>query len=221
MKTVFISRDLPTKSAFTQILQAAGCKVIGQSMLRFRAVDFDPPALADWLFFYTSDGVDFFLEKIPHIPQNYQLAAMDLTTANRLREYDLEPQFIGRGAPPLIAEAFKTHARGTRVIFVQARKAKKDIEQALAADLDLSALIVYENLPRADLDLPPCDIYVFTSPLNVKSYFDRYLFPNGKAVVSNGPTTTDSLRRYGFSEILESDGPEDTQLAQAVLQLIK
>ena len=218
MKRVYISKDLDVRSPFRAKLEDLGYEIIAQSMLRHRPVDFDVPELADWLFFYSPGSVHFFLETVKSIPQNYQLAVMSITTAEILNEAGLEAQFVGKGEPEEVGRAFLKLAKGKHVIFVQSRKADRHIQIQLDGQIQISDLTVYENLPRGDVNIPPCDVYVFTSPMDVRNYFDRFLFPNGKVVFSVGPSTTHSLKIYGLTEVLQVESSNELELARAVLK---
>ncbi|MCB0704511.1 MAG: uroporphyrinogen-III synthase [Saprospiraceae bacterium] len=221
MRKVFISRDLDLKSPFRKELEKMGMEVIARSLFRYRAVDFGMPRLADWLFFNSPPSVHYFLKHIGAIPQNYQLAVLDSFTATGLQEHGLEAQFCGRGNLEEVAVAFLEQAQGMQAIFVQSRKSKQSIYKLVREQMQAEELVVYEYLPREDIQIPPCEIYVFTSPLNVKHYFERYLFPNGKQVVSTDAVTSKALKRYGITDLYQSEFSDEEGLAFAVRSLVK
>ncbi|MBR9923246.1 MAG: hypothetical protein GYB31_20640 [Bacteroidetes bacterium] len=216
MRRIFISRDLDSRSPFRQELEGAGLEVIAESMVRCRAVAFDPPSLADWLFFCSPESIDFFLKGMRNIPQNYQLGVLDPETNARLYKAGLEAQFCGQGTLEKTALSFNLEAYDQQVIFVQARKARQSIYPLVKQQLDSRELVVYEYLPKEDIQIPPCDVYVFTSPLNVKNYFDRFLFPSGKKVISTDIPTTEKLAEYGINDTWQSDFSDERGLAFAV-----
>lgn len=222
---VFISRTLASDSPFKAQLEAVGYVVHGQSLIDFQPVPFQPPDTMDWLFAYSSRGVHFFFEDLP--PGDWasaRWAVMGEGTAQALRGHGISPSFVGSGQPEEVAETFGALAKGQRVVFLQAAQSRQSVQQLLGDTVQTQSLVVYDNQPLSGFTLPPCEVLVFTSPLNVHAYFNQYVYQAQQYLVAIGTTTAAALTRLtglnrDAQRLLVADQPTETHLAQTVLAI--
>ena len=219
MSKVFISRNLDVESVFLQKLQSAGFKVIGESLIEFSPVPFDEIPETDWIFFYSKKAVRYFFthSRQANLKVDAKIAALGAGTAEALREWQVEAYFTGTGEPTSTARAFLQTARGQRVLFPRAQHSRQSVQRALADVIEAVDLIVYRNEPRTDFALPTCDWLVFTSPLNVQAYAQKYEILPGQSILAIGETTAKALRDIGVSRIKIADAPAEEALANAIL----
>ena len=216
---VFISRDLAEESIFRQSLKAYGCEVIGQSLIDFSPLPFDEVPKSDWLFFYSRNGVRFFFEQGPLGVQWPRIAAMGAGTASALQNLGKSVDFVGSGAPEATAAAFIKIARDQSVLFVQASQSKQSVERLLAEDLKAIAFPVYNNQIKSPINIPVCDLLVFTSPMNVAAYFTHYTLAENQQVIAIGPSTAQALAQRQITPQIAPQ-PDEQHLAQAVIALL-
>lgn len=218
MKTVFISREVGAESTFRQMLEKAGMKVYGHSLIRFEPVLFDELPEADWIFFYSRKAVQFFfngLEKARlQLPANVKLAAIGAGTATELPR---AADFVGNGKPDEVAAAFLAKAMHKRVLFPHAEHSRKSVQQLLDDRITSIDLVVYRNEAKKDLNLPKAEVLVFTSPLNVQAYFLTRKQEAAQIVVAIGQTTRRALEVFGILNVEVAVLPTETHLAKAVL----
>lgn len=216
----FISRHLTESSPFRERLATLGWEVVGCSLVKFQPLPFGPLPTADWVFFYSKTAVRFFLEGLGGPPPSaLRWAALGQGTAAAMLEAGLRVDFTGTGDPESTAAAFGTLARGQRVLFPQARQSQQSVERLLAGAIQAVSLIVYDNLPVENPIVPPCQILVFTSPLNAAAYFHAYTLQKGQQVVAIGHTTAAALRRLGI-DCRTAPEPSEAGLAATVLECI-
>lgn len=222
MKTVFITRPLSRKSVFQNQLEAAGFTVNGISLLKFSAVSFDSIPSSDWIFFYSKNGVNFFFrglkDKNLSLPNQVRWGVMGKGTADALLKKVSQVDFIGHGNILQTATEFLTRARGQIVLFPQASNSRQTIQRLLEDNITQKDLIVYHNEPKKQVNIPDCNILVFTSPMNVKAYFkDRVLFDDQK-VFAIGRTTAKTLVSIGIEDFNIAEEPTEEALVKVILE---
>ncbi len=221
MKSIFISRKLNEDSVFKSRLKAAGFEVHGISLLKFSAVNFTELPPSDWIFFYSKNGVKFFFEglkkqNIP-IPELMRWGTIGKGTAAFLKQYIPQVDFIGNGNTMETAANFLKAARGLNVLFPQAEKSRRTIQRILEQNIKYQDLIVYKNEPKAKVNIPDCNILVFTSPMNVNAYFKKRVLFDDQKVFAIGRTTAKALVSIGIEEFNIAEEPTEEALVQAVL----
>jgi len=201
------------------LLEAKGIEVIGRSLIDCTAMPFTQVVEADWVFFYSRNGVRFFLEGLGEpLSAKIRLATMGNGTAQSLKAYGYPVHFIGTGKPSSTASAFNEIANHQGVVFPRAKVSKKSIQQLLLPTIQQIDLVVYNNQAKKDFDLPDCRYLVFTSPLNVQAYFSRKNYQNGQLIVAIGTTTEEKLQELGFFNIIVARRASEQALATAILE---
>jgi len=217
-KTVFISRELSQHSPFRQRLQAAGWRVEGGSLLVFEPVAIGALPACDWVFFYSKRAADcFFQQMSPAKYEGVKFGAIGPGTAEKIRSYGLQPDFSGSGRPEEAAAAFAELARGERVLFPQARRSRQSVQRLLGSAVEALSLVVYDNRPRAEIELQRASVLVFTSPMNARAYLDLFRLLSGQRAVAIGEPTAEVLRAFGISPKVAA-APTEEAMAEAVLQ---
>ncbi len=214
--TAFITRDLAPDSDFLYLLSREGWQVNGFSLLEFEGVPFSYPRV-DWIFFYSKNGIKFFFEQEEYA--NEKLAVMSKASAEYLLEYNMKADFIGTGDADTTAPTFLKMAKGKRVLFPHAKNSRHSIRKIIENEIDVIDVLVYEN--RKITDFPPSNaaVLVFTSPMNVEAYFEKYELKEKQKLVAIGHTTATKLAELGFENIKIAIEPNEMALAETVLSI--
>jgi uroporphyrinogen-III synthase len=214
---VFLSRALADKSPFVALTSQPGWEITALSLLEFEGVPFQDLPEADWLFFYSSKGVQFFFQqRVP--PDQLKLATIGPGTAKELEARGYQAAFVGQGSPATVAAAFLTVAAGQGVIFVQARQSRKSVQLALDQQIDGIDLIVYDNVPRPRLIVPDNDYLIFTSPLNFETYRQCNRINPKQRLIGIGPTTEKSFQWAGIENYRIASQPTESALLSCLLK---
>lgn len=221
MARIFISRAQHSQSPFTIILEKAGHKVIGKSLIVFEPIPVRDVPQSDWIFFSSRNGVRFFFQNKPEIPSSTSLACLGAGTADSLKEQGYPCKFVGTGAPESTALAFGQIAAGKKVLFPQARQSRASIQHLLKEIITPINLPVYKNNIRTAFQLPYCEILTFTSPLNVEAYCQQLSFNAAQKIVSIGKTTAKALRRYTTQPIYVAPAPSESAMATLIVGFVK
>lgn len=223
MKTVFISRSLSSTSPFQNALTTQNYRVYGESLLCFEAVNFDSIPVTDWIFFYSKNAIRFFFDGLNKSDKttisSTKYATIGAGTAAVLKEYEIKSDFVGTGQPTDTAKTFKRMAQHQSVLFPRAYHSRQSIQKILLHDLTVKDLVVYKNMPKANIQLPESfDYLVFTSSMNVKIYFQKYPLQTHQKIVVIGPTTAQTLKNLGIHQFTMAKETSEVALAAAVLE---
>ena len=222
MKKIFISRPLKSDSIFQKELEKANFEVYGESLLEFELVPLDKIPEVDWIFFYSQKGVRFFFDQVRDnfifLSPIVQMAGFGKKTAEVIKSYGIECDFVGTGKAISTTPKFIDVAKGQKVLFPRAENSQRSVQQLIDNELVIEDLIIYKNFPKRNFDFPKMDYLVFTSPLNAKVFFQKYKYEKGQKVFSIGETTAKTLNELGIEEVLFPKKPSEKNLVQLVLE---
>lgn len=219
-KRIFISRNLAEDSIFKTTLEALA-ELEAQSLIHFEAVPITRLPECDWLFFYSKKGIDFGWAGLQAMRPFPNVAVLGQASAEYLeQQYGYPADFVGTGAAEATAKAFLKIAKGQRLCFVQAQNSRQSVAKQLGHQVQAQTLVVYANTPKTALNIPNCDILVFTSPLNAQAYYQQYAPQAQQAVVAIGQTTAKALEQLGISNFNIAPHPHEQTLANTCLSLL-
>jgi hydroxymethylbilane synthase len=215
-KKVWISRDLSKEDFFCRIMTNAGFEVVGQSLVEIQALDFSISQQPDWLFFTSKNGVKHYFSKISYAPEAApKMGAINAGTAAAIRALGYEVSFEGKQADTSAeAKAFAEMAHGI-ILLPQATNSRGVLEEYLSRAISLP---VYSNQPTEAVAEVDADILVFTSPMNVRTYFGQHELKAHQQLVAIGFSTEEAIRSLGLACIVSYD-PMPWSLADAVMHL--
>ncbi len=223
MSKIFISRPLKKNSPFRAMLQESGMEIIGQSLLQFSPILFKDIPPAEWVFFYSKKGVDFFMEQVQQSlifqkkVSTLKWAVMGKGTAAALSKYKYKANFVGTGHPSNTATQFSSIAAKQKVLFIRAQHSQKSIQKLLNKQITSIDLVVYDNRIIRNFQLPHCDYLVFTSPLNAVAYYQKYAIDKSQKVIAIGNTTAIALNELGVKEVVIANKPTEVEMAKKVV----
>jgi uroporphyrinogen-III synthase len=187
---------------------------------------------ADWLALTSRRGVDAVAALLP--PEELRrprIASVGETTARRCRErlerIDLvAPGGTGRALGETLAGALTVEvASGRRpvVAVAAADKAPLELEHALEPmGVEVRRVVVYETIPapprepRVDLGERGIEVILLASPSAVEGLAAQATFPPSTQLVSIGPSTSEAIRRAGWSVAGEASSRDLEGLLEAI-----
>ncbi len=225
-KTLYISRDLEQNQNFVSSLNAQSIEVVGLSLIDFTAISFDFLPDSDWIFFYSQNAVKYFFQnkffqKNKKISENVKIAALGKKTADAIKSYGFDTDFVGSGSVENIAKLFLKAAKNNVVLFPQATNSRESIEKILEGQIVSKKLCVYHNTSKINFEIPYCDFLVFTSPLNVVTFCSKYSFLPHQMIFAIGESTQKELQKVTHRDILVSETSDlDSLLFLILKQLV-
>lgn len=222
--SVFISRELGDASVFRGVLEGYGVRVYGQSLVVLTQVAL-PEGLvvgAEWVFFYSGNGVRFFLEQVGRVslPKGLRWAVIGEGTGRVLADCGYQADFVGSGrAADTVAALGGVLSAGERVLFVGARVSEHSVERLLEPSVCAGYWVVYDNVVATSVVRRQEQVLVFTSPLNVQAYCEVYDILGYQQVLAIGHTTSAMLDVYGVGHRV-ADSPSEGALVEGVLKMV-
>lgn len=220
MKIIFISRQLSAESLFRAQLEK-DFQIHDESLIDFFPVEIGTIPDSDWLFFYSKNGVTFSWnnERLRAVMLQRKIAVLGEGTATQVRDYGLECDFVGNGNPEEVAALWSEEIGESAVLFLRANHSKMSVQHLLSDTIIQKDIVVYNNLPKSDFTIPMADILVFTSPLNVQTYFGKYELIPHQTLIAIGKTTAAVLHQFGFKQIIISKKASERGLVLAIGEL--
>jgi len=217
-RSVFISRHLEADSLLKRLLEHHHYEVFHQSLIDFKPVKFSSIPPTDWVFFSSKNAVRFFFDQEPVLPEQVKFGAISNGSAKELAHYGYEVAFNGaQTTVDNVADAFAEQAAYQSVLFPQASNSLRSIQEKLPGTVHYYDLIVYDNMPKTDFEVPLCEVLVFTSPLNVSTYFKKYQPEPHQTIVVIGRTTAAKLEEYGIRHYRVAYQPDEIHLLDEVM----
>lgn len=216
MKNIFISRSLNPSSPIRNI--TGDHVLLDQSLIEFSPIDFEEPR-ADWIFFYSRNGVKYFFEKGNYELYPYLWACMSEGTADELSHYITDISFIGNGSPTEVASAFIDQIKpGDVTCFIRAEHSLDSVNKSIGNVVDFS-IPVYNNIPSQSIPSQEFDILIFTSPMNIDAWFKKRKYKN-ESFIAIGQTTAKHLKQYGVKNVIVSNHPSEEAIANSLKELL-
>ena len=196
MKTVFISKNSDDLSLLPSFCANNNIRLIAQSLIDFKEQAFQCVKPYEVLFINSIRAFEFFINSSP-VPKECEIACVGNTTAEKLRRLGYKPAFVGAqaGKPVHVAEEFKQWLGDKHVLIPCSSRSAR----SMAKDLNptqVTELIVYETVLNPS-PIAKADVYMFTSPSNVDSFFTENN-TGDSLVIAWGRTTQQALNVLGL-----------------------
>jgi uroporphyrinogen-III synthase len=175
-----------------------------------------PEQSFDWIFFSSRLSVGYFFDRVPQYG-HAQIAALGQATAKEVMKY-APLQFVGEPVPPQqVAKAFAQVVANSPVLFPITDISLRTVQLALKPDQCID-LICYKTVFQP-LHVSACDLYVFSSPSNVDSFFSINQIPPEARILAFGHQTAAALHKKGCQDVQILDSVESSAIAHAIKQI--
>lgn len=191
-KHIFISKDPSQVSALKNVIEEEKGKLTARAFIRFEKIPVTDVPTADIVFFSSPRSVQYFLED-HKIPNDTLIACVGGSTHNELKRHGITANFVGADDRSIdeVANDFKIFAADARVLFPVSTLSIGTIASKI--DQDKRCVIeVYRTILDSE-SMDAFDIYVFTSPSNVRSFLLKNDIPSGAEVIAWGNSTEKEL----------------------------
>lgn len=217
---VFITREPEQCKIFKNLLEGMGMCVEAKSLIKIESQKFKLSSKQDWVFFTSANAVKHFfaLAEPDLIPQ--RIAVIGKGTADKLRQLGIKPDFTGSPTKSTfeIAKEFAEMYRGDSVLIPQSDQALQHISDEIGKLCKVTKVVVYRTRLNPLRNIPDADIFVFTSPSNVKAYIETKGIPT-KPCVAIGNTTAETLMEHQVKVVKVAHAYDQVALADQVAGL--
>ena len=199
ISSVFISKNLKEQDPLIKYLEIKEIKLFSLSLIKFNSLEFNSDIDCDVIFFSSSRAFTFYHRNIPLSKiKEKKIACAGHKTADFIRSYKLEIDFIP-SEPGNVSQSkneFHNWLGNQSVLYPCSNLSLKSYVNDLPSN-QYQVLNVYETKYNSK-QLNNFDVYVFTSPSNVVSFFQKNKLRVSSIVISWGDSTSQSLSNYGF-----------------------
>ena len=209
MSTIFISKDPQDLSPELQLLVQKDM-LEAQSLIEFSAQPFLCPSAFDILFIASIRAAEFFFAQCQ---TNAQIACAGLETAKKVTEsFQKEVHFIAQHSdqPQFEAQQFNAWRNGRSVCFPSSQLSIGTYS-SLIPEKEKINLQVYHTQFKI-LQIGAKDIYIFSSPSNVRAFLAHNTIAANAQVVAWGSTTAQELAQNQISVTKILNGQQQADL---------
>lgn len=195
--TVFISKNENDLGDIPEFLNSKDTQGHFDSLIDFESLDFDIELSFDVIFFPSIRAAQFLIESNKVNLSDHVLACSGSQTNQRLNELGYQCEFVGRNAgdPMQVSKDFSEWLGSRKVLVPHSNLSTLSISTHIPKN-QLSAVEVYRTI-LSETVVTPCDIYVFSSPSNIQSFFSCNELKKGRKVIVWGQSSLNSLEAYG------------------------
>jgi uroporphyrinogen-III synthase len=217
-RKVFISRK-PSDCEAIQAFLPADIEIIAQSLIETSPIPFDRNIpQSDWIFFSSSNAARHFFEQKPCIA-NQKIGAIGEATAKAIEAYR-PVDFVGDSIDITdSAYRFAEAIGSSKVLFPGAAESLKHVQSALPAGQVIDLPVYSTNEKTAAI--PECDLYVFSSPSNVRSYFKNTPTNTSLTCIAFGEATRNELSKHGVTDVHIPASLEPHSIAHTIIQQLE
>lgn len=173
-------------------------QLTAQTLIDFKALPFEINEEYEVVFFSSPRSFNYFTRSASISP-SAQIAVIGNGTANFINGKVSSIDFIGKqaGKPDEVAAEFLHWLGNRKVLFPLALHSNESISSKIPANQKVEVR-VYETV-LSPVSIEPQDWYVFTSPSNVRSFFESNTLPTFAKVIAWGKTTEKELTKLNSS----------------------
>jgi len=213
-KTLFVSRNLSGHDYLARGCEALGIKTVAKPLIEIEAIPFDQPSFdqIEWVFFSSSNAVDNFFSQVDGASiEGLKFGAIGSGTAVTLGKHVPQVDFQGSSSDiQHVGADFAAAIGKSKVLFPMAEGSLSTVQSFLNQG-QVENLVCYRSNQKLE-SIDASDAYVFTSPSNVRSFFQASnSIPAGSAVVAIGKATARALNEAGVEPRVASI-PHDSEL---------
>jgi len=217
---VLISRKESADTTLGLGAEINGFQLLGVPFIETKEKFFKlAPQRPDWILFTSKNGVKYFLEGAKEFDwEGVRIAAVGSGTANALLDWGLEAKLVPNYSDTdRFLEEFKALLEPAETVwYPSAVQTIGKVEKALKDSCKLHPFAVYQTMDKPKLLLEEFDLYFFTSPSNVRSFFKLNTIHTHAQVLAIGSSTLRELAKHGVQANIASG-----YTAQDILKDIK
>ena len=216
-RSIFISKNASEVYVLKEFCEANEFDLLSESLIDFTAVEFKIDFDFDVIFFSSPRSITFFLSKYS-IPEHAEIACVGQKSKQLLESMGYQVGFSDYSSDPKeVATNFKSWLGDCFVLFPISTKSLHSITAQLPTS-QFEEVEIYETTLTSK-QIPVQDVYVFSSPSNVESFFQENEIPENARVIAWGTSTEQALIQKNSSSIVMKE-PSITHLISLLKELV-
>ncbi|MBM3452562.1 MAG: hypothetical protein FJX84_05390 [Bacteroidetes bacterium] len=213
--SIFISRDEEDASLLQEFCEKQKLALVPKALIEFIKTPYIISEKWDVIFFPSPRAVDFFFDQ----PDCYDFSDTEIACAGKgtksaLKNWVNKIHFIPKNSGNIVEvqREFKEWLKNRNVLFVGSNLSRKSVLSEIPPGQQ-KFIQVYETKDHPQI-IEPCNLYIFSSPSNVKSFLTMNQIPVNSSVISWGQSTTIELIKNGITPVFELK-------SSCILELVK
>ena len=197
--TIFISKDVSELEEIPSFLNEANVAGICHSLIGFEATPFHLKSDFEVIFFPSIRAAKYVLDSDQIDLSSYVLACNGAQTEKRLRSLGYSSGYVAENAgnPQEVAKDFSSWLGQRKVLVPHSNLSALSVTKYLK-EHQYTTIEVYQTLLKS-IEIEPCDLYVFSSPSNIDSFFKMNTPKAGSKIVVWGKASYNSLEQHGYN----------------------
>jgi len=190
-KTIFLSRELEADSPFHKLSQQ-GHTVIAQSLIDFEYLDFELEESYGAVFFYSRNGIKAYFSKQDY-DSKVAYGVMGVSSHKTFLNITGHNATVVGGDIDSLANMINNLWKDHTILFPLAAHSIHSLKDKLT-DCHCHTVVVYNNTPKENIEIPHCDLYLLTSPMNARTLLSNEKIGINK-LLAIGSTTARAISK--------------------------
>lgn len=245
-KTIITTQPADQAAEMLKLLQLEGARVYNLPMIRTQTLFAGAQTVKkiltrgnyDLLIFTSRKGVKGFFENIRQtsgsysLPSQIKIAVVGPTTAEELKLYNQEAQWINPGndakalAAYLLDEIIEPHQK---ILLALGNKAPGFLQETLSEKAMAERINVYETIEITDhdpeiarlVDQKAVDMCLFTSPSGFFAFLNSFTDIKGLNLAAIGDTTASAITEKGYRVAATAEQPSAQYMVAAIKEFFR
>lgn len=191
IQSLFISKNIEDVPELAQFCQEHTIELHAHSLIQFQPLPFQYDQQCDCIFFSSPRSAHYFLSK--NSISTELIAVAGETTKREVESFGYSVDFVPKNSG-LVRESSQQFAEwlGTKTVLFPVSSISNKSYASSIPDERVSFLEIYETQLVPQL-IAECDMYVFTSPSNVESFFEKNVVSDHATIIAWGESTSNYL----------------------------
>lgn len=220
--SIFISRNERDVQELHSFCLRRNIVLIADSLIEFTYTPFRIPDEWDVIFFPSPRAVDFFFKEHSRFNfSNKKFACAGQGSSFALQKWVENVDFLPKNPGKIneVQHEFAKWLGERKVLFIGSNQSKKSVLINLPPN-QYHFVQAYQTNFKLE-EIAHCQVYIFSSPSNVKSFLIRNQIPNNSKVISWGRSTTYELEKNGITPIFELKSSELAEIIHHLKECLK
>ena len=219
--TIFISKDEQDLGIIPRFLEDKDIKGVYSSLIHFEKVFFQIPSYFEVIFFPSARSAQFMIDSKEINLNSYVLACSGPQTNERLINLGYHCEFIGAnaGSPDQVSKDFGDWLGDRKVFIPHSNRSVLSMITHIPNHQVISTVVYNTILSDAVID--SSDLYVFSSPSNIHSFFKKNRFKKDSLVIVWGQTSARCLNEYNCKADFILQGGTLQELHRLIYEILE
>lgn len=200
LSSVFISKRLEEVFLLADFCKQNKIDLVAESLIEFEALALEKIFPQAEIYFFGSKNAFDFFQKLNLSLENKQIAVIGSSTKKHIENLGFRVDFYGEeaGNPQQVAQDLIKWLGKEKISFFQSDISKRNIARFIP-ETQKEEYVIYKTKSLSQKLNKRFDLYIFTSPSNVKSFLEQNTIPQSAKVISWGKSTDEALSEKGIS----------------------